>query len=615
MQDIDQSIYKYFTSAQPAIRRLNSSGQTGSAGLRASGSLRFISSIQEYESLRSGYGIDSIESLVVALNSSFLQRQMLYDLDSQANVAGMIVVYSNGDVSASQDPSSIYSDASPCAECVQSPQLNTNYVWNPNGRSLLNVQVNKPLFGVNANNTNLIQQIIAGDQHNRAGRYPKVGVEMEAFMFAAHNSATCLRRTESQPQAFCFPLGSQSIIAHKNFSLNAQTIFVTAPLDSRSLFDGMAYGANAYTSSILALVGVSQALSGFNISSTNIVFALFNSESYDLTGSRRFIQDVSSKFCVQNRGDNPICQLPYRNVDQYSKIDLSKVSAIFSLRQISATTNGSSYYVRSTGNASELVDAVLSGASGLNITAKMASSQLLPPSSVAAFLEYNSTMKSAIISDYDSQFIDQNFFSQNDRSLSQSQLESICQISTSVARAVYKVATGVSNSTISANCTVLSQLSDCMLGNFNCTLATQYLNYSSPVSIDRSVGSYFSSRTADLFLLRSILGDYVQTSAGNQTCTLDGDCDLSKSELCINKVCTLTSSYFHPAYGTGLEYDAGRGRFTVVDPSKPSWTVSNFGYTGMRFYQTDSVGAQIGQIFGSLIVCAFTFILCKQYRL
>ena len=117
-------------------------------------------------------------------------------------------------------------------------------------------------------------------------------------MYAAGDSETCLRKTETQPEPFCYPLGGKSIVGSlTTYNESKSTMLISAQMSSRSLFDGIAYGANAFTSSLLTLYGVASSLGRSNYTDKNLIFALFNSETFDNTGSGRFVKDITAFDC------------------------------------------------------------------------------------------------------------------------------------------------------------------------------------------------------------------------------------------------------------------------------------------------------------------------------
>ena len=83
---------------------------------------------------------------------------------------------------------------------------------------------------------------------------------------------------------------------------------------------------------------------------------------------------------------------------------------------------------------------------------------------------------------------------------------------------------------------------------------------------------------------------------------------------------------FHDAYGLGIEWDYALGRFRVVDPAQPAWTISKYvlclymtvGYLNthpacaccssdaplLRLFVMDNPRAQSGQLAGAVIFLA-----------
>lgn len=85
-------------------------------------------------------------------------------------------------------------------------------------------------------------------------------LEMRSFMFAAVNSESCIKRSESKlnyiPTPFCEPLGDRNIhwpLAPIDKEKNS-IIMVTARLDASSLFDGLSPGAGNVVTGLVTLI-------------------------------------------------------------------------------------------------------------------------------------------------------------------------------------------------------------------------------------------------------------------------------------------------------------------------------------------------------------------------
>lgn len=169
------------------------------------------------------------------------------------------------------------------------------------------------------------------------------------------------------------------------------------------------------------------------------------------------------------------------------------------------------------------------------------------------------------------------------------------------AQTIYQQASS-NNSTstsISANCTLVHELLDCLVSNFSCSYMQNYFNgkrmnhwdlfrlihllcyvvshldevshYASvysfnapqPQVIPRFVFSFLAGITGT-----ARLDQHQQPSACNRI----QDCQAG--EYCIRQKCISTMTSYHPAYGTGLQIDELTGKIVVTDSTKGTYTES-----------------------------------------
>lgn len=174
--------------------------------------------------------------------------------------------------------------------------------------------------------------------------------------------------------------------------------------------------------------------------------------------------------------------------------------------------------------------------------------------------------------------------------------DSICNLVNSTANAIYNEASGTNGSSISANCTLVSNLLDCLVSNFSCPFMQNYFNgnvrhkkkkkndsvaYTCSPSLVSNVAtfSHYSSVMSFINPTPQILPKFVfkflsgvNGKSSDTACTTASDC--LTGEYCILKKCTKTLTRYHDAYGTGLEYDESENVVKVVDPTKGTWTES-----------------------------------------
>ncbi|KAI9008995.1 hypothetical protein CLU79DRAFT_495930 [Phycomyces nitens] len=163
--------------------------------------------------------------------------------------------------------------------------------------------------------------------------------------------------------------------------------------------------------------------------------------------------------------------------------------------------------------------------------------------------------------------------------------QSICGLADATAKTVFSQAqegapTIIPADSITANCTLVSALLDCLAMNFSCPMMKDYFNVTNVGRLSHytSVFSFVNpqpqllSRFAFTFLgdmtgIRRNTSELVSASCSTMLDCLSG-------EYCIKRQCVSTMTAYHDAYGTGLTYDESTGKVSVTDPTKGTWTES-----------------------------------------
>lgn len=182
---------------------------------------------------------------------------------------------------------------------------------------------------------------------------------------------------------------------------------------------------------------------------------------------------------------------------------------------------------------------------------------------------------------------------------------SICKLVNSTANAIYNHASNENGTFISANCTLVSSLLDCLISNFSCSFMQDYFNgniiqrktrllyfltlsyiYASIVSGVARVDHYssvYSFENPQAQLLQRFAFSFLSGITGlersgpdNQPVSCQTIKDCNNREYCIKQKCVSTLTTYHEAYGTGLQYDESTGFVQVVDPTKGTWTESTY---------------------------------------
>lgn len=159
--------------------------------------------------------------------------------------------------------------------------------------------------------------------------YPSIVADFNYYMGASeHNGITatsksCLewKDTYGEWSPRCLPLGGNSVwsVAGSPLPLgynqaeNRPVVWVTAGLDSNSMFHEIVPGANSAASNILAVLLAAEAVGSISDEVLDglygrIAFGLFQGESYGYIGSRRFFKDTLNGFACDG-GDEGVASL------------------------------------------------------------------------------------------------------------------------------------------------------------------------------------------------------------------------------------------------------------------------------------------------------------------
>lgn len=203
--------------------------------------------------------------------------------------------------------------------------------WNPDGTGLILEDFPFPIFFL-IHEEEIAKLIDCFEKFNNfdfPGHADRslCSIQINAFMQAAVNSEVCIRRSNSMvnlsPSRFCDPLQGKNVYStlfprdiikpsERKVIPSEKVILLTARMDTTSMFDGLGLGAKDTLVSMATLVGVAHFLAKVlpervESSSPNVVFILFNGESYDYIGSQRFVYDVNREFFPSiSTSTNPI---------------------------------------------------------------------------------------------------------------------------------------------------------------------------------------------------------------------------------------------------------------------------------------------------------------------
>lgn len=226
--------------------------------------------------------------------------------------------------------------------------------WNPYGTDLLNEDFDFPIYYVSE--TNEINKLI--DCFNKFNNFDLSGqrsralcsVEIETLMSAAGSSKICIKRSNTfrnlTPTKYCDPLVGETVHGtlftrkildpkeNRTVDPTEKFILVTTRQDTSSLFERNYIGAMGSLVSYATLIGIAQFLNAVlpekdDNTKYNILFVLFNGESFDYIGSQRLVYDMEHmdfppEICRQNliTLDNIELMIDIGSLDDLNSINL-----------------------------------------------------------------------------------------------------------------------------------------------------------------------------------------------------------------------------------------------------------------------------------------------------
>ncbi|XP_057663612.1 nicastrin [Diorhabda carinulata] len=337
-------MYEKISSTSACYRRLNGTHQVGCTSKRGGsiGVIHFCDNLKDLENIISeGTSPPYIPILPTRL---FHPKILQFMIDSE-KVNGVILHSDNDTLN-----NFTHDNQCPNPQSSLKGTCSKDSIWNPWGTGMLYLDIPFPIFYVE--NSENIQSI--KDCFNKFNNYsyseqiyrPLCSLELRSFMYATTNTPTCIRRsdllTSLNPTKFCDPLGDNNIWAslhplvetiNKNETravIDQTYIVVAAKLDTTSFFE-KTVGANSPISGIVTLLSLAKflndtvTLEDVQKAKKNVLFFLFNGESYDYIGSQRMLYDmIHGNFPVDDvEGSDFLPPISPMNINLY--IELSQL--------------------------------------------------------------------------------------------------------------------------------------------------------------------------------------------------------------------------------------------------------------------------------------------------
>lgn len=234
-------------------------------------------------------------------------------------------------------------------------------------------------------------------------------IEINSFMAAASNSEVCIRRSKFsgviRQIRFCDPLQGRNIYAtlfpreivnpsNRSNDKSEKIILVSARLDTTSMFDGVGLGAMDSLASVATLVSTAHFLRKvltnevYEKNKLNVLFILFNGESYDYIGSQRFVYDLKKKnaFPAPSSYTKP---LTFENIEMM--IDLGALDTLdnFTIYHLPESSTKAFKFQESINSYNDIFK--------LSVTINLMETKNIPPVSAQMFLRENTSFPALII--------------------------------------------------------------------------------------------------------------------------------------------------------------------------------------------------------------------------
>ncbi|XP_063229542.1 nicastrin [Bacillus rossius redtenbacheri] len=497
------NMYERINGVAVCFRRLNGTHQFGCSSERGGnvGVIHFVQEVADRDWLLEN---GTNEPYMAVLPPKMFTWDIMMSLKESNKVSG-VVLFDNG--TASDKPGNFsHEDVCPNRysglSSAGSQTCSDEKPWNPFGTGLMLVDWGFPMFFTDdKDNISALHECYK--KFNAASEdgdnNPLCALQMNSFMFAAVDSKTCVRRSSIvsnlKPVHYCDALGDRNVwwslfprSKRSPANENGSVIVVAARMDGTSMFDGRVPGAVAPVSALATLLATAHFLSHMmpaqnpDDNGTNVLFVLFNGESYDYIGSGRMLWDMQ-------QGRFPAA--PDDAVrDQPPPLEPGHVGLFVELGQLGRHAGSELYFHSSRPKNSlgqrALVEAFMNQTSSVGAEYGLSFSSVggVPPSSLQTFLAADASFPGLVVTSHGDQFNNRFYHSIYDnvenvdytyQNGSSPQLDSIqtflTNVSFSLATSLYNIITKKSyRGDVAANATLVDELLHCYLDTPDCPM-------------------------------------------------------------------------------------------------------------------------------------------------
>lgn len=396
----DRLLDKMYTSIDGSVcfRRLNGTHSTG-CGSSHGGSVGALHLIEAKSDFEFVWNKPPAPPYTLIVPPSLFNRENILEVADKAkmNIAGIVLIENGTDLDNFSHELKCPNQYGGLKEqTCDASQPNTT--WNPFGTGLLHENFPFPIVYVK--DTEHVKSIVdcynkfnRNDPENQ-NRRSLCSIQIKSFMSAALNSEVCMRRTKymnnMNPQRYCDPLQSKNVystlFARPRENFTDEYIVIAARIDTTSMFDGVGVGAMDSAVPAITLMTAAHTLKQIFIKDTNsiqrnynVLFMLFNGESYDYIGSQRFVYDLeNNEFPMPTPQTNPI--------------RLENIKLLIDIGSLDSPNSTTIYQFGKSNNPNQLANTFADAFGGVvqkygfNFDVKRKTTENMPPTSAQSFL-------------------------------------------------------------------------------------------------------------------------------------------------------------------------------------------------------------------------------------
>ncbi|KAJ8967043.1 hypothetical protein NQ314_003160 [Rhamnusium bicolor] len=400
-------MYEKIMGTNGCYRRLNATHQIGCSSKRG-GSTGVIHYCESLDDLNFMLDNGTAPPYIPVLPTKHFTIETIDKLITSQKVSGLVLHRNNDEVlqyftHENQCPNPRTSLEGTCEK---------NSIWNPHGTGLLYADIPFPVFYIEseeeiAKMRTCFEKFNNFSYDGHADR-SLCSLELKSFMYATTNTETCRRtmRRDNNIWATLYPLVKVLNKNETELLRDYKYIVIAARMDTTSMFERTS-GANSPVTGIVTLLYTAKLLKSIlkeadiENGKKNVLFVLFNGETYDYIGSQRLLYDMQ-------RGDFPVKGLGDNN-DILPIIRPEDIGLFIELSQLGNSKDENNLFVHYLKDNAEVIKFYhkLSSNNGSTVLHNLPTS--LPPASLHTFLRNNSQFPGMVLSDHEKSYTN-NFY-------------------------------------------------------------------------------------------------------------------------------------------------------------------------------------------------------------